>query len=330
MNQKEGIVGVVRGTGSCLPHRIMDNIEIADFVDTSDEWIRERTGVISRRIATVETTASMACDAAARALENADVLPEAVDLIIVATASPDQTFPCTACSVQKSIDAVNAACFDLNGACSGFIFAYNTAQAYISSGVYRTILVIGSESMTRLVDWTDRGTCILFGDGAGAVLLKADTGRQYISAVHSDGYGTEALTGPGVLDRVRSIDTDQKPMQTSYITMNGKDVFQFAARKVPQVINEILAANEMTIEDIDLFLLHQANSRIVDAVARRLGADREKFPMNLQNYGNTSSASIPILLDELNQNGRLHKGQKIIVAGFGAGLSWGASMLEWK
>ena len=182
---------------------------------------------------------------------------------------------------------------------------------------------------SRLVDWTDRGTCILFGDGAGAVLLKAAEGKSYRPAAHSDGKGGSALTGPGAAGRIRSIDRDCKEAKTEYITMNGKDVFQFAVRNVPQVIQEVLKENELSIEDIDWFVLHQANARIVDAVARRLRLDIGKFPMNLQDYGNTSSASIPILLNELNRKGILRKGQKLVLAGFGAGLSWGASVLEW-
>ena len=322
MNKEQTITGVIRGTGACVPERVLDNNEIAGFVDTSDEWIRERTGVERRRIVEKETTVSMAAEAG--------VSPEEVDMILVATGSADRVFPCTACQVQEILGAVRAVGFDLNAACSGFLFAYNTAQAYISSGICRTILVIGSESLSRLVDWTDRGTCILFGDGAGAVLLKAEAGRSYRPVAHSDGKGGPALTGPGAMNRVRSIDRDCEEPKTEYITMNGKDVFQFAVRKVPQVIQEVLKENELSIEDIDWFVLHQANARIVDAVARRLGLDIEKFPMNLQDYGNTSSASIPILLNELNRKGVLKKGQKIILAGFGAGLSWGASALEWE
>ena len=180
------------------------------------------------------------------------------------------------------------------------------------------------------MDWTDRGTCILFGDGAGAVLLRAEQGRNYRPAAHSDGKGGPALTGPGAVTRIRSIDGDSSETKTEYITMNGKDVFQFAVRKVPQVIQEVLDENELSAEDIDWFVLHQANARIVDSVARRLHLDIEKFPMNLQEYGNTSSASIPILLNELNRKGVLREGQKLVLAGFGAGLSWGASILEWK
>ena len=319
MNKEQTITGIIRGTGACVPKRVLDNNEIAGFVDTSDEWIRERTGVKRRRIVESETTVSMASEAGRQALEEAGVLPEEVEMILVATGSADRVFPCTACQVQEALGAVGAVGFDLN-----------TAQAYISAGIYRTILVIGSESLSRLVDWTDRGTCILFGDGAGAVLLRAEQGRNYRPAAHSDGKGGPALTGPGAVTRIRSIDGDSSKTKTEYITMNGKDVFQFAVRKVPQVIQEVLDENELSAEDIDWFVLHQANARIVDSVARRLRLDIEKFPMNLQEYGNTSSASIPILLNELNRKGVLREGQKLVLAGFGAGLSWGASILEWK
>ena len=327
MNKEQTLTGVIRGTGACVPKRVMDNDEIAGFVETSDEWIRERTGVERRHIAEEETTVSMAVEAGRQAVEEAGISPEEIDMILVATGSADRVFPCTACQVQEALGALGG--FDLNAACSGFLFAYNTAQAYIASGIYRTILIIGSESLSRIVDWTDRGTCILFGDGAGAVLLRAEQGRNYRPAAHSDGKGGPALTGPGAVTRIRSIDGDSSETKTEYITMNGKDVFQFAVRKVPQVIQEVLERNELFLEDIDWFVLHQANARIVDAVARRLRLDIGKFPMNLQDYGNTSSASIPILLNELNRKGVLKKGQKLVLAGFGAGLSWGASVLEW-
>lgn len=329
MNIKQTITGVICGTGSCVPERVMDNHEIAEFVDTSDQWIRERTGVARRHIAEKETTVSMAAEAGRQSIEEAGVAPEEIDLILLATASPDQIFPCTACSVQERLGAVNASGFDLNAACSGFLFAYNTAQAYISSGIFQTVLVIGTESLSRLVDWKDRNTCILFGDGAGAVLLKAKSGTFYLPAAHSDGSGGEALTCNGTADIHpfdRNAESESCP---SYIHMNGKEVFQFAIRKVPQVIEEVLQKNNLAKEETDWFILHQANSRIVDAVARRLKVDIKKFPMNIQEYGNTSSASIPILLDELNRKGVLLKGQKIVLAGFGAGLSWGASILEW-
>ena len=330
------MTGVICGTGACVPDRILDNNEIAQFVDTSDQWIQERTGVIRRRIAQTETTASMAAEAGRQALEEAGIRPEEIDMILAATATPDHIFPCAACEIQERLQAVNAVCFDLNAACSGFLFAYQTAQAYITSGMYRTILVVGSESLSRIVNWEDRGTCILFGDGSGAAVLRAKEGRNWIPAAHSDGKGGPALLcpGPNVSGNGGNLpgsdSAEDSGLERTGITMDGKAVFQFAVRKVPEVIHEVLDSNGLTAEDIDWFILHQANRRIVESVAKRLKTDIERFPMNLQEYGNTSSASIPILLNEMNRKGLLKKGQKLVMAGFGAGLSWGAAVLEWR
>lgn len=330
------MTGVICGTGACVPDRILDNNEIAQFVDTSDQWIQERTGVIRRRIAQTETTASMAAEAGRQALEEAGIRPEEIDMILAATATPDHIFPCAACEIQERLQAVNAVCFDLNAACSGFLFAYQTAQAYITSGMYRTILVVGSESLSRIVNWEDRGTCILFGDGSGAAVLRAKEGRNWIPAAHSDGKGGPALLcpGPNVSGNGGNLpgsdSAEDSGLERTGITMDGKAVFQFAVRKVPEVIREVLDANGLSADDIDWFILHQANRRIVESVAKRLKTDIERFPMNLQEYGNTSSASIPILLNEMNRKGLLKKGQKLVMAGFGAGLSWGAAVLEWR
>lgn len=330
------MTGVICGTGACVPDRILDNNEIAEFVDTSDQWIQERTGVARRRIAVEETTSSMAAEAGRQAMEEAGIGPEEIDLILVATATPDHIFPCAACEIQERLQAVNAVCFDLNAACSGFLFAYQTAQAYIASGVYRTVLVVGSESLSRIVNWEDRGTCILFGDGSGAAVLRAQEGKNWIPAAHSNGKGGPALlcTGPnaakaGEKGNLPGQSEDWNKGAEMEITMDGKAVFQFAVRKVPEVIHEVLDSNGLTAEDIDWFILHQANKRIVESVAKRLKTDISRFPMNLQEYGNTSSASIPILLNEMNRKGLMKKGQKIVMAGFGAGLSWGAAVLEW-
>lgn len=330
------MTGVICGTGACVPDRILDNNEIAEFVDTSDQWIQERTGVARRRIAVEETTSSMAAEAGRQAMEEAGIGPEEIDLILAATATPDHIFPCVACEIQERLQAVNAVCFDLNAACSGFLFAYQTAQAYIASGVYRTVLVVGSESLSRIVNWEDRGTCILFGDGSGAAVLRAQEGKNWIPAAHSNGKGGPALlcTGPnaakaGEKGNLPGQSEDWNKGAEMEITMDGKAVFQFAVRKVPEVIHEVLDSNGLTAEDIDWFILHQANKRIVESVAKRLKTDISRFPMNLQEYGNTSSASIPILLNEMNRKGLMKKGQKIVMAGFGAGLSWGAAVLEW-
>ena len=307
------MIGKICGTGSYVPSNYLDNNDIAKIVDTNDEWIRERTGIVKRHIVTDETTSSMASEAAKQALADAEMMPEEIDLIIVSTISPNIILPCIACEVQKEIGAVNATCFDLNAACTGFLFAYNTAQAYIASGVYKNVLVIGSESLSKIVDWKDRGTCILFGDGSGAAIIKAETTGLHSTVTHSNGGKGEAL----ICDA------------GSFIQMDGQAVFKFAVKQVTDCLKELLEKNNLITDDIDYFILHQANRRIVEAVAKRLKVDLKKFPMNLQEYGNTSSASIPILLDEMNKKGILKPGQKIVMAGFGAGLSWGAALTQW-
>ena len=319
------MTGVICGTGACVQVHTLDNPDIAKLVDTSDEWIRERTGVVRRHIIEKETTVSMAAEAGKRALEDARIGADEVDMILVSTISSDVVLPCAACEVQRLLGAENAVGFDLNAACSGFVFAYQTAQAYIASGMCRTVLLIGSESLSNLTDWQDRGTCILFGDGAGAAVVRAVEGRSYKIAAHSDGGKGEALTCKSRFVK----DWKKIPEKDTYMKMDGRAVFQFAVKRVTEVIGEILRKNEMEIEEIDYFILHQANRRIVEAVAKRLKIEIDRFPMNLQEYGNTSSASIPILLDELKRKGSLKNGQKILMAGFGAGLSWGACITDW-
>lgn len=318
-------MAVICGTGSYAPACIMDNNRIAELVDTNDAWIRERTGIRRRHIAKTETTTHMAVQAAKRALENADVLPQEIELIIVATLSSDVILPCTACEVQKEIGAVNAAAFDINAACSGFVIAYNTADAFFAAGQYRTALVVAAESLSHLTDWTDRGTCILFGDGAGAAVLKKGTGRQYDSVTRSDGEKGSALTCKN-----RLAATSGEFSKEYYIDMNGQEIFKFAVRKVPELIGEVLRKNNVRQEEITWFIVHQANCRILEAIARHLGEPARKFPMNLQEYGNTSSASIPVLLDEMNRQGKLKNGDKLLLAGFGAGLTWSGNIVEWE
>lgn len=327
------MTGIIRGTGSYAPSYTMDNNDIAELVETSDEWIRERTGVVRRHIIEGDTTVSMACEAGRRALADAKVAPEEVDLILVSTISSNVILPCTACEVQKELGAVHATCFDLSAACTGFVLAYNTAAAYIAGGVYKTALIIGSESLSNLVNWKDRGTCILFGDGAGAAVVKAEDERYYLPVTHSDGVKGEALGCKSRHDcNGLTSQLDEKAMldEEHFMQMDGQAVFKFAVKKVPEVVEEVLEANDVKKEEIDYYILHQANRRIVEGVAKRLREPIEKFPMNLQEYGNTSSASIPILLDELKREGVLKEGQKIVIAGFGAGLTWGASILDWK
>ncbi|HJC81143.1 beta-ketoacyl-ACP synthase III [[Ruminococcus] torques] len=320
------MVGKICGTGSYVPPHVMDNNDLAKIVDTSDEWIRERTGIGKRHIIEEETTSYMAGQAALRAVEQSGIDPSEIELILVATSSSEIVFPCAACEVQKTIGAVHAAGYDLNAACTGFVLAFNTAQAYIGAGIYKTVLVIGADSMSNLVDWSDRGTCILFGDGAGAVLLRAEEGAPVYMAAHSDGVKGPALTGMSRHRKDWKIENDSE----SYIHMDGQAVFKFAVRKVPEIIEEVLDRAGIGIDEIDYFVLHQANRRIIEAAAKRLKTDITKFPMNLEEYANTSAATVPILLDEMNREGSLHKGQKIMLAGFGAGLTWAACLFEWK
>ena len=309
------------------------------MVETSDEWIRERTGIGERHVSVGETVVTLGSEAACKALEQAGQIAEEIDLILVATCSPEQYLPCCACQVQAAIGAVNALAFDVNAACSGFLFALNTADAYLRTGLAENALVIGSEVLSKLVDWTDRGSCILFGDGAGAVVVERCEASPGIlgRALHSDGTGggvlqcgARELTTPYA--RTSAAKTDQKQQtddREHYIQMDGQEVYRFATRRVPQCIEEALADAGLAVPDIDLFVLHQANARIIDAVAKRLHADREKFPTNLERVGNLSSASIPVLLDEQHRQGKLHRGDRIVLAGFGAGLTIGACVMTW-
>lgn len=321
------MTGKICGTGSWAPPKVWDNNDLARLVDTSDEWIRERTGVVQRHIAEEnEDTVTMASRAAQRALEEADIKAEEIDLIIVATISPTEIMPCVACGVQEKLGAEKATCFDLNGACTGSLLALNTAQTYLSQGIYQTALVIGAEKLSALTDWTDRGTCILFGDGAGAVVLKAEESGRYAQVTQSIGKKGGALT-------LRSrnqiqYETDPKAKET-YIQMNGKEVFTFAVSKVPEAVKNLLSREKVPCEDIRYYLLHQANERIIRSAARRIGEDISKFPMNMDEYGNTSSASLLILLDEVKKSGKLQRGDKLVLAGFGGGLTYGASLIEY-
>lgn len=336
---KDSVSIRIAGTGSALPGRIVTNKELEQMVETSDEWIRERTGIGERHVSVGETVVTLGSEAARKALEQAGKRAEEIDLILVATCSPEQYLPCCACQVQADIGAVNALAFDVNAACSGFLFALNTADAYLRMGLAENALIIGSEVLSKLVDWTDRGSCILFGDGAGAVVVEQCEVSSGIlgRALHSDGAGggvlqcgARELTTPYA--RTSAAKTDQnQPMdgREHFIQMDGQEVYRFATRRVPQCIEEALSDAGLTVPDIDLFVLHQANARIIDAVAKRLHADREKFPTNLERVGNLSSASISVLLDELHKQGKLHRGDHIVLAGFGAGLTIGACVMTW-
>lgn len=314
------------GTGSYVPEQIVTNDDLAKIVETNDEWIRSRTGIGQRRIATEDSTSDMAAMAAGRALESAGIGPEEIDLILLATSSPDYCFPNGACEVQGKIGAVNAACYDISAACTGFVFALNTAHAFISSGIYKTALVIGADVLSKLIDWKDRGTCVLFGDGAGAAVVQAsETGILGIN-MHSDG------TRGGVLtcgSRTNGNFLLGKKPELGYMAMDGQEVFKFAVKKVPECINELLSDTGVSADEIRYFVIHQANYRIIESIAKRLKVSLDRFPVNMEHYGNTSGASVPLLLDEINRKGMLKPGDKIVFSGFGAGLTWGAVLLEW-
>lgn len=317
------------GTGSYLPKKVADNHFLSTIVDTDDEWIRQRTGIKERHLSNgKEGTTYMATHAAEAALENAGITADELDMIIVATVSADTYVPSTSCQVQGAIGAIRATCFDLNAACSGFLFAMNTAYAYIEMGMAKTILIIGAETLSREVDWSDRSSCILFGDGAGAAIMRQEEGKGGLiaSVTGSDGSQGDVLTckGGGIQNPFH-----QSKRKKDYLRMEGQAVFRFAVTMVPRCIKQILKKTGYDTEDIKFFVLHQANVRILELIAKRLKVDIDKFPMNLDHYGNTSSASIPILLDELNRNNLLEPGDKIVLSGFGGGLTWGAVLIEW-
>lgn len=319
------------GTGSFLPDRIVTNQDLAGLVETSDEWIRSRTGIGQRRISQGSGTSDMASEAARRALENAGVMPEEVDLIVVATTTPDCCFPSAACQVQGDIGAVNAVGYDISAACSGFIFALHTADMMIRTGRYRTGLVIGADNLSKIVDWKDRSTCVLFGDGAGAAVVRGyedlgQPGGVILTQIGSDGRKAAVLKCQS--RSMANFLTDSDP-QLGYITMEGQEVFKFAVKKVPECVEALLRESGTQKQEIRYLLLHQANYRICEAIAKRLGFSMDQIPMNIERYGNTSGASIPILLDEMNRDGRLKRGDKLVMAGFGAGLTWGSALTEW-
>ena len=322
VNMATGIIG----TGSFLPPTIIDNNELAKLVKTDDEWIREHTGIVERHIATDETTSFMATQAALEAIDNAGIDPKEIDLIVLATLSGERATPSMSCIVQDKIGATNATCFDLNAACSGFVYALQTADAYIKAGFAKKALIIGAETLSKMVDWKDRNTCILFGDGAGAAIVTEKEHGILSSVTHSDGSKGMSLK---CKERSTRNFLNKKAEDKHYIQMIGPDIFKFAVRKVPACIDLLLSRANVTKDDVKYYVLHQANARIISSVSHKMEEPIEKFPMNVDHCGNTSSASIPILLDEMNREGMLQKGDKIVLCGFGGGLTWGAQLLEW-
>lgn len=320
------------GTGSCLPERVLTNYDLEKMVDTSDEWIRTRTGIRERHLADAGTAASdLAVPAATRALAAAGIPAAEVDLIIVATVTPDTLFPATACLVQERLGARGAAAFDLSAGCSGFIYALGVAGQFLTTGVYRTALVIGVEVLSKIINWQDRSTCVLFGDGAGAVVLQAVPAGRGILGLHlgADGAGGSLLTIPAGGSRLpASTTTVQEQLHT--IHMSGAEVFKFAVRVMGEASLEALAKAGLKKEDVDFLIPHQANIRIIEAATKRLGLAPEKVYVNLDRYGNMSSASIPVALDEAYRAGLLQRDHKVVLVAFGAGLTWGAAVVNWE
>jgi 3-oxoacyl-[acyl-carrier-protein] synthase III len=321
----------ITGTGSAVPDKVLTNLDLEKMVDTTDEWITSRTGIKERRIAAEgEYTSTFAIRAAEKALEMAGVKAEELDLIIVATITADLPFPATACLVQNNIKAVNAAAFDVSAACSGFIYGLSMADKFIRTGSAKKVLVIGAEVLSRIVDWTDRNTCLLFGDGAGAVVVEACAGDYGIlsSHIHSDGSYWELLYQPGCGSRNPPV---QKTIDDKlvYLVMQGNEVFKLAVRAMEDVANEALAANGMSTADIDLFIPHQANRRIIDAIGKRLNLNEKQVFINLDRYGNTSAASIPLALDEAMHASRIKEGDIVLFDAFGGGLTWASALLRW-
>lgn len=316
----------IMGTGSYLPENIVTNDDLAKIMDTSDEWIASRTGIRARHLVKEETTAQMSAEAARQALKEAGMKAEDLDLIIVGTLSGDYVTPSTACEVQAMLGAERAVAFDINAACSGFMFAMNTAYAYIQSGIYKNALIIGAETLSKLMDWNDRSTCVLFGDGAGAAVVRADEKGLIHFTQGADGSKGMVLA---CRNRMNHNPLVQNSLEPAYVSMDGQEVYKFAVSTVPASIKKVLEEAGLAVKDIKYFLLHQANIRIIQSVAKRLKVEPDKFPITLEHCGNISAGSVPILLDEVNKKGLLQRGDKLVMAGFGAGLTWSASVIEW-
>lgn len=323
-------VGII-GTGKYVPERILTNKELEAMVETNDEWIVTRTGIKERRLASAEeATSDLALHASLKAIAAAGLTAEDIDLIVVATITPDMFFPSTACLLQDKLGAKKAAAFDLSAACSGFIYGLATGSSMIANGMYKNVLVVGAETLSRITDFTDRNTCILFGDGAGAVVLgRVEEGRGFQSfELGADGSGGELLKVSGGGSRVPA---SEESIQTKqhFIHMAGNDVFKFAVRIMGSAAEEALIKAGLTKDDIDLLVPHQANIRIIQSALNRLNLPEDKAMINLEKYGNMSSASIPVALAEAVEQGRVKEGDRLMLVGFGGGLTWGASVLVW-
>ena len=318
----------IAGTGSYLPEKVLTNADLTEFVDTSDEWIVARTGIRERHVAAEgETTSDLAYHASVRAMEAAGVTAQDIDLIVLGTTTPDLIFPSTACLLQHRLGANGCPAFDVNAACSGFIYALTVADKFIRSGAARTVLVVGAETLTRMLDWSDRGTCVLFGDGAGAVVLKADSEAGILSThLHADGGKKELLWNPV------GVSVGFKPGEHNAgvkVLMTGNDVFKHAVKALDSVVEETLEANGLDRHDIDWLIPHQANLRIIEATAKRLDMPMERVIVTVDKHGNTSSGSVPLALDEAVRSGKVQRGQLVLLEAFGGGFTWGSALLRY-
>lgn len=325
------VSAVIRGTGMSVPQRILTNAELERLVDTSDEWIQARTGIRERRVAGErETLSQFAVEAGSRALAAAGVEPGEVGLIVLSTVTPDMPIPATSCTVQHQLGCKGAAAFDLSAGCSGFLYALSVGKQFLINGRLRHVLVIGAELLSKYLDWEDRGTCVIFADGAGAVLLSAGHAPRGVlaSAMHTDGSMVDliCLPGGGTLHPPSQATVDQR---LHYIRMRGNETFKMAVRALEEVCREVLDSAGLAPADVDWLVPHQANLRIIDAVGSRLGIPSERCFVNIDRYGNTSAASIPIALDEAVRGGKIREGQIVLMAAFGAGLTWAASVVRW-
>ena len=322
----------IQGTGSAVPDRRLTNADLERMVDTTDEWILARTGIRERRIAGAgESTMTFALAAAQRAMEMAGLGAQDLDLVICGTVSPDMLFPSTACLVQEALGARNAAAFDFNAGCSGFVYGLGIASQFLQNRAAHSAVVIGGEILSRFVDWEDRGTCVLFGDGAGAVVLTAEEDERGVlaTALHSDGSLADLICMPGGGSRRPPNDPTSLEERLPFIKMRGSEVFKVAVRSMAEVSDEVLTRCGLSYDDVRWVIPHQANRRIIDAVGQRLAIDPARVYVNDERFGNTSAASIPIALDELNREGRIDPGDVVLLTAFGAGLTWGAAAVRW-
>ncbi|WP_456412148.1 beta-ketoacyl-ACP synthase III [Thiolapillus sp.] len=319
----------VAGTGSYLPEKVLSNHDLEKMVETSDQWIQERTGIKKRHIAAAEqTTCDLAEQAATRALRAAGKTAQEIDLIVVATTTPDKIFPSTACLLQQRLGNHGSAAFDIQAVCTGFVYAMGVADKFIKTGAARTALVVGAETLSRILDWNDRGTCILFGDGAGAVVLEAADNPGILSThLHADGAYEELLHVPGGISR--GFDMEADGADPHFVQMKGNEVFKMAVNTLGRIVDETLAANGMQKSDIDWLVPHQANIRIIKATARKLSMDMDNVVVTVGEHGNTSAASVPLALDTAVRDGRIKRGETLLLEAFGGGFTWGSVLLNY-